>query len=438
VRRLDQVLEHVLPVRRAVAQQTHRADEFRMQIGDADLGHRVLGRALAQFGDLALAPLVDLLDPTRVDPAVQHQRVQRQPRGLPAYRVEAGQQHRLGGVVDDQVDAGGLLERPDVAALAADDPALHVVAGQVHDRHDRLAGLFRREPLDGTGDDLAGLDLALVLGLALDVANDRVRVPLRLRLERGDQFGLGLLAGQVRDAFEDPPALVLQVADLGALPVELGELSGELVLPLLDPAQLLVEALLPLGQPVLAPFHLEALLPQVVANRLRLGLSVPPYDGRPLLGLPPDLRRAVLGLPAHLVGALLDLLRAHLRLTTQFLGLLLGLAADFLGPLLRLLRAALDHRGLVLGLAPDPVADRLRLGDRGRGLQLRVRLGGGHLGALAPGQRQPDPGEQPDHEETDDHQTDGRRRQRRVRDHGVRPGRKLRHRRLPSSSHACA
>ena len=52
-------------------------------------------------------------------------------RDLAADRVEAGQQHRLGGVVDDQVDAGHRLERADVAALAADDPALHLVAGQV-------------------------------------------------------------------------------------------------------------------------------------------------------------------------------------------------------------------------------------------------------------------------------------------------------------------
>ena len=56
-------------------------------------------------------------------------------RDLAPHRIEAGEDHRLGRVVDDDVDAGDDLERADVAALAADDPALHVVARQVDDRH---------------------------------------------------------------------------------------------------------------------------------------------------------------------------------------------------------------------------------------------------------------------------------------------------------------
>ena len=69
----------------------------------------------------------DLLDATRVDPAVGHQLRQGDPGHLPAHRVEAGEDDRLGRVVDDQIDAGRLLQRPDVAALATDDPALHLV-----------------------------------------------------------------------------------------------------------------------------------------------------------------------------------------------------------------------------------------------------------------------------------------------------------------------
>ena len=56
-----------------------------------------------------------------------------EPADLAPDRVEAGQQHRLGGVVDDHVDAGDGLEGADVAAFAADDAALHLVAGQVQD-----------------------------------------------------------------------------------------------------------------------------------------------------------------------------------------------------------------------------------------------------------------------------------------------------------------
>ena len=47
-----------------------------------------------------------------------------EPRDLAPHRVEARDRDRLGGVVDDHVDAGRRLERADVAALAADQPAL--------------------------------------------------------------------------------------------------------------------------------------------------------------------------------------------------------------------------------------------------------------------------------------------------------------------------
>ena len=50
---------------------------------------------------------------------------------LAADGVEGGDDDDAGRVVDDDVDAGLLLERPDVAALAADDAALHLVAGNV-------------------------------------------------------------------------------------------------------------------------------------------------------------------------------------------------------------------------------------------------------------------------------------------------------------------
>src|SRR5437588_7650756 len=39
--------------------------------------------------------------------------------------------------------------------LAADDPALHLLARQMHHRDDRLACLLDGDPLDGQRDDLA-------------------------------------------------------------------------------------------------------------------------------------------------------------------------------------------------------------------------------------------------------------------------------------------
>ena len=151
-----EVLEHVLSVRGPVAQRAQHRDQRRVQVGDADLGHRVLRGPEALRLDLALAALVHLFDPGGMDPPVLDQLDQGQPRRLAPHRVEAGQQHRLRGVVDHHVDAGDLLEGPDVAALAADDAALHLVAGQVHGGHDRFRGLLGGDALDGADHDVLG------------------------------------------------------------------------------------------------------------------------------------------------------------------------------------------------------------------------------------------------------------------------------------------
>ena len=156
VRGLDQMAEHVLAVGGAVLQPADQGDQLGVQVGDPDVEQRVLGGPPAEHLDLVAGPLVGLLDAVRVDPAVLDQHLQGDPADLPADRVEAGQQHRLRGVVDDDVDAGDGLEGADVAALAADDPALDLVGGQVHDRDDGLRGLVGRHPLDRLGDDRPG------------------------------------------------------------------------------------------------------------------------------------------------------------------------------------------------------------------------------------------------------------------------------------------
>ena len=77
--------------------------------------------------ELRLDLEVDLLDAGWVDPAVLQQPLEREPRDLAADTVESGQHHSAGGVVDDEVDPRERLQHADVASLAADDAALHVI-----------------------------------------------------------------------------------------------------------------------------------------------------------------------------------------------------------------------------------------------------------------------------------------------------------------------
>lgn len=59
-----------------------------------------------------------------------------------ADEVEAGNDDGAGGVVYDDVDAGGLFEGVDVAAFAADDAAFHFVGGELYDGDGGFGGDF--------------------------------------------------------------------------------------------------------------------------------------------------------------------------------------------------------------------------------------------------------------------------------------------------------
>ena len=74
--------------------------------------------------------------------------LQRDPRNLAANRIVARDHHRFGRIIDDDIDAGGGFDRADIAALAADDPSLHLVGRQRQHRDRSLGDELAGQPLD--------------------------------------------------------------------------------------------------------------------------------------------------------------------------------------------------------------------------------------------------------------------------------------------------
>jgi hypothetical protein len=99
-----------------------------------------------------------------VDATIGDELRDRDPGDLAAHGVEAAQDDRLRRVIDDQVDAGGLLEGADVATLPTDDPALHLVGRQMDDADGVLRRVVRGDALHRGEDDVAGLVLGLLAG----------------------------------------------------------------------------------------------------------------------------------------------------------------------------------------------------------------------------------------------------------------------------------
>ncbi len=162
----------------------------------------------------------------------------------------------------------------------------------MHDRHDGLAGLLDGHPLDGQRDDLAGPLVRFRLGLRLDVPDGQRGLALGLGLDGRQQLGLGLPGGKPGDTLQFVAVSCFGIREPGGPPVQLLLAlvkGGDLVL---DPSQLVIEALLALAEPRFPP------LPQLadlVLDGADLRLDLAPVLRRPRR-LPGLLRRSPLGL----------------------------------------------------------------------------------------------------------------------------------------------
>ena len=159
-RDFDRMPQHVLAVARAIVQPAEQVDDALVEAADLRFLHGFFAVAadlrvdfLLRFGD-------ELFDPRGMDAAVGDELVERDAGDFAADRIERADDHHAGRVVDDHVDAGGFFERADVATFAADDAALHFVAGNV-DRAGRGFGRVRGgEALDRGQQHFLGLGVA--------------------------------------------------------------------------------------------------------------------------------------------------------------------------------------------------------------------------------------------------------------------------------------
>ena len=254
----DGVVQHVLSVACAELQTAESAHQLGGQTMDICVEAGLLSGLLDDGLDLGFGLSVGLLDAGRMDAAVGDELGQGETRDLSAHTVEPAQDDRLGGVVDDEIDAGDTLEGTDVAALAADDSALHVVRRQGDDRHGRLGHVVGRRALDGQRQDVARAAIGLsprVLFDRTDHASHLVACFLFCLLEK---HLLGLSGAQTGDALQCSQLLGV---DLFELVLQLGRVSLTVAHGLVAPVELQsarLDELFPLRD---ALFRLDELCP---------------------------------------------------------------------------------------------------------------------------------------------------------------------------------
>ena len=238
---LDGVVVDVLAVAGAVLHAPDELDQLGMQAHDVGLQHGALALGLDGGVDLALGELDHLLDAGRVDPPIEDELLQGQPRDLAADGVEAGDGDRLRRVVDDEIDARERFNGADVAALAADDASLHLVIGQGNHADGDLGDVIGGAALDGGRHDLAGILVRFVLGAGLDLLDLEGSLVGDLGLDLLDQVFLGLVSRKAGDALEHLGLAALDDLDLFVLLIQSGVLLGKGFFLLFDRVGLAVD-----------------------------------------------------------------------------------------------------------------------------------------------------------------------------------------------------
>src|SRR5215213_8496024 len=179
----ERMLQHILPIACTVFKPPQQLD----QIGVQALHIRLVGDALTLLAhdllDLLLSLRNHFLNARRMDASVLEQLIQGHTSNLAPHWVVTGKGHGLRRIVDNNIDAGNLLEGADIAALAADDPALELFAWERHSRNRDLGDIIGGAALNSQRDHLARGFIGLIARRALDLADAPRRIITRLSLD---------------------------------------------------------------------------------------------------------------------------------------------------------------------------------------------------------------------------------------------------------------
>src|ERR1700730_18766464 len=223
-----------------------------------------------------------------MDRAVGEEALEGGPGTLAAHGVEGAEHHCLGCVVDDDVDARGSLEGANVAALAADDPALELVRRQLHHSDRRVARLLRSLALHRGDQDLPALFSSFFADPGLSRANALGDLAGQLTLHSAQQLRACLVLRQGGHTLQlslDRTALIFDRLSQG---FELGLSATQALLVRIQLAQTALDSFLTLVGALLEPGDLSPALAD-------LGLAFVPASRRLLFRGQKDRLAVLLG-----------------------------------------------------------------------------------------------------------------------------------------------
>ena len=152
--------------------------------------------------DIGLGLMEHLLDASRMYAAIGDEVFHSHAADFATNRVEARNSDAFGRVVDDEVGAGDLLKRADVAAFATDDAAFEIVRRDMDGGNRVLDCMFGGNALNGQAEDAACALVGLGLGARFGIADNRRAFHGDFVAQVIEQLLLRFLRGHAGNGFE--------------------------------------------------------------------------------------------------------------------------------------------------------------------------------------------------------------------------------------------
>src|SRR3989344_3453600 len=154
--------QHILAVGGSELQAAQKSHQPQIEVKTPNLKRRSLAGGFDLSLDVLSNFFDDLLDARGLNSAVGDQLLQSVFGDVPAYRIKGRDHNSARRVVHNDLNPRSPLERPDVAAFAADDLALDFIAGDLDGCGCYLRDGGRGNPLDDGGENLFSSPLQLI------------------------------------------------------------------------------------------------------------------------------------------------------------------------------------------------------------------------------------------------------------------------------------
>ena len=198
----QRMAQHILAIAGAILQAADQLDQIGMQAVDTKVHHSLFALALHLNFQFAAALIHGLLNAGRVDTAIGDQALQGHAGHFTAGLVKAGKGDGFRRIVNNEVTASGSFQSADVAALAANDAALHLVRGQRHHADGGFTGGIGCAAGNGLADQLTGDGITFVLHVSLIGADLHGLFVGQLIVNVLQQHGAGIFLGHGGDGFQ--------------------------------------------------------------------------------------------------------------------------------------------------------------------------------------------------------------------------------------------